>query len=668
MIKKNNKENKIVDNYLVCLLISALLLFGMKFTLSYFRYDSPDEVALIVPTCADVTLYIVMFIRCIVPSVSLCLIYCYLVGKSKIYNIREYIKIFVCVFSAVIIFRTKSVVDCFEVNIGKETGYIKLYVRDGLAFPTVELVDVFSYVITWGLLLSILAWMLNPKFLVKKTSTVVRRVSIICFYPIMLISSMFLFVGNWILKTFGTITADKLIFQIRSSQEGVNSEFIKLFFIQCLFPAIIISIIITLLCLDFFIKGNGLWELLHRIKVNNYVIVCILFILPIIVAGYYLKELSDNICLDEYIRACQNNSHFIDDNYVDPLSTSIVFSKGKRNLIYIYLESMENSFLSQNEGGMLEVNLIPELQVIAENNIYFSNTNSHGGAISVIGTDWTIAAMVSQSAGVPLLIPIDGNMYGEYDTFMPGTVSLGDILNKEGYNQTLIVGSDSKFGGRKNLYEQHGNYKILDLYTAWEDGTVPYGRVVEWGFEDKILYEYAKKELDILSSKNKPFNLTILTVDTHHPSGYQCELCESEYRNAYWNSIRCASRQVESFLNWLKEQEYYDDTTIVIVGDHPSMSADVSNNMKAGYVRTTYNAFINSACNSENTHNRLFTNWDMFPTTLAAMGATIEGNKLGLGVNLFSNQPTLLEKYEISDINRELSGKSKLYDELLFGK
>ena len=50
------------------------------------------------------------------------------------------------------------------------------------------------------------------------------------------------------------------------------------------------------------------------------------------------------------------------------------------------------------------------------------------------------------------------------------------------------------------------------------------------------------------------------------------------------------------------------------------------------------------------------------------MGATIEGNKLGLGVNLFSNQPTLLEKYEISDINRELSGKSKLYDELLFGK
>ena len=58
----------------------------------------------------------------------------------------------------------------------------------------------------------------------------------------------------------------------------------------------------------------------------------------------------------------------------------------------------------------------------------------------------------------------------------------------------------------------------------------------------------------------------------------------------------------------------------------------------------------------------------MFPTTLAAMGATIEGNKLGLGVNLFSNQPTLLEKYEISDINRELSGKSKLYDELLFGK
>ena len=45
-----------------------------------------------------------------------------------------------------------------------------------------------------------------------------------------------------------------------------------------------------------------------------------------------------------------------------------------------------------------------------------------------------------------------------------------------------------------------------------------------------VLYERAKKE----SEKNylkkiKPFNLTMLTVDTHFPNGYICDLCENKY-------------------------------------------------------------------------------------------------------------------------------------------
>ena len=35
--------------------------------------------------------------------------------------------------------------------------------------------------------------------------------------------------------------------------------------------------------------------------------------------------------------------------------------------------------------------------------------------------------------------------------------------------------------------------------------------------------------------------------------------------------------------------------------------------------------------------NRQFTHMDMYPTTLAAMGFNIEGNKLALGTNLFSD-------------------------------
>ena len=49
----------------------------------------------------------------------------------------------------------------------------------------------------------------------------------------------------------------------------------------------------------------------------------------------------------------------------------------------------------------------------------------------------------------------------------------------------------------------------------------------------------------------------------------------------------------------------------------------------------------------------------MFPTTLAAMGVTIEGDRLALGVNLFSDEQTLTEQYGRKGLDKELMKKSK---------
>ena len=53
----------------------------------------------------------------------------------------------------------------------------------------------------------------------------------------------------------------------------------------------------------------------------------------------------------------------------------------------------------------------------------------------------------------------------------------------------------------------------------------------------------------------------------------------------------------------------------------------------------------------------------MFPTTLASLGVEIEGNKLGLGVNLFSKEKTLLEKLSFKYLNNELTKNSIYYNE-----
>ena len=63
--------------------------------------------------------------------------------------------------------------------------------------------------------------------------------------------------------------------------------------------------------------------------------------------------------------------------------------------------------------------------------------------------------------------------------------------------------------------------------------------------------------------------------------------------------------------------------------------------------------------------NRLFTTLDFFPTILASLGASIEGNRLALGVNLFSDEQTLSEKYGYETLFAELEKKSIFYNQNL---
>ena len=87
------------------------------------------------------------------------------------------------------------------------------------------------------------------------------------------------------------------------------------------------------------------------------------------------------------------------------------------------------------------------------------------------------------------------------------------------------------------------------------------------------------------------------------------------------------------------------------------------------YDRKVYNAFINLPegldISYEKTHYREFCTMDMFPTTIAALGASIEGDKLGLGTNLFSDEKTLVERFGIEQLNQELMNKSTFYDMLM---
>lgn len=476
---------------------------------------------------------------------------------------------------------------------------------------------------------------------------------------LLLIAGLCFFLARWYTSVYGDTGFDSIVYTLTNGVSGVQSGLVLRGVAGGVLPAVLFTAAAWALLFFRPRKGREMkfWPFPKTVsRITALVLSLVMIVHAAVSTG-----------LPVYIYGMFVESPLFEEKYVDPDSVDIAFPEEKRNLIYIYLESMETTYLSKELGGGEDVNLIPELYELAAQNINFSDNGDVGGFLPVNGATWTIAAMVAHTAGVPLKTPpgISENDYGQDNGgFLPGITSITDILDREGYYQTLMVGSVASFGGRKQYYSQHGAEYIYELTTARKDGIVPGDYFVWWGMEDKYLFEYAKQELLKISQKDQPFAFSMLTVDTHHIGGYKCEYCQDVHEEQYENVMSCSSKQVAAFVEWLRQQDFYDNTTIVITGDHPSMdNGYFERNVDEDYTRRIYNCFINSAVDTQHSKNRQFSALDMFPTTLAAMGCRIEGEKLGLGVNLFSGQPTLIETMGYERFDHQLALDSDYYAE-----
>ena len=365
---------------------------------------------------------------------------------------------------------------------------------------------------------------------------------------------------------------------------------------------------------------------------------------------------------NEYIDTQFNKAKIFEKEYVNPKEVELTFPEKKRNLIYIYVESLENSALSIEHGGVEKVSYIPNLEKLALENTNFSNSQTLGGGYATYGSTWTIAGMISQSAGIPLKVSASkANSYVS-NNYMTGAYSIGDVLRDNGYRNYFILGEESSFAGADAYYRQHGSYERFDYNWAKKEKLIPQDYYEWWGFEDKKLFEFSKKKLSEISESDEPFNFVIETMDTHFMDGYVDSSCKTKFKENYANAYYCSDQMISSFVKWVQEQDWYDNTTIIISGDHLTMRKGFFVSNDTSYERTVYNVFINPAKEPLYTKNRKFNTIDMYPTTLASLGVEIEGDRLGLGTNLFSDKKTLIERTSLEYVESELSKSSDFYN------
>lgn len=462
-------------------------------------------------------------------------------------------------------------------------------------------------------------------------------------------SALLFFSAEWYMRNYGDTGFDSVLFTLFSNMNGVSEGLLFSFLIQGALPAVAVTAIPLSLLYLFEIPRVKLWQ-------KN--------VFTVFLSALFVFLAGTRVNLPGYIHRAMNKTTVYEDYYVVPTEDIISFPEKKRNLVYIFLESMESTYQSKDEGGALSENVIYELTELAKQNTNFSHNSGVGGFLSPEGTGWTVAGLVSQTSGIPLKASsgaLENNEYGEKE-FLPGVVTLSDILSKNGYNQTVMFGSKASFANRDTYFATHSTESILDLSTAKADGIVPDDYYVWWGMEDYYLFDYAKDKIKELSRKNAPFSFTLLTADTHFPDGYKCSECGDEYEEQYDNVIACSSKQVYSFVKWLKRQSFYKDTVIVICGDHLSMDYQyIKRNVPDDYDRRVYNCIINSAVDTDNSSERTFTSLDLFPTVLASLGCEIDGDRLGLGTNLFSERQTLAEEMGYDEFEHQILFSSDYY-------
>ncbi len=467
---------------------------------------------------------------------------------------------------------------------------------------------------------------------------------------LMLLADVLIMLTVWLGRNYVRVEFDQFLFQIKTTSEGVYGGLLSSALIQVGLFSLLLILAESWLYLRLTGRHQGLFIQKH--------------ILPVTAAALAVSLLvcGTQVHLFSFVKAGSGRSDLIQSRYVKPERSILHFPAKKRNLVYIFLESMESTFADPAAGEMITDCYIPELAALAEENVNFSHTDGLGGALSYPGTTWTAAAMVAQTAGVPVKVSLEADAYGGGDVFLPGVVSIGEILEEQGYSQVLLLGSNADFHGREVYFTEHGNYEILDTDALKKAGRLAEDYEVWWGFEDEILFSYAREELTRLGEAGTPFNFTMLTADTHFPDGYPCRLCGDRYDIPYANVLACSSKQVADFIAWIREQPFYENTTIVISGDHLTMDGGFMEDIDPEYTRTVYDCFINAAVEPVREKDRRFGTFDLFPTTLAALGVRIDGGRLALGTDLFSGRETLTEELGYDFLAEELQKQSDFYN------
>ncbi|MGX7132334.1 LTA synthase family protein [Enterococcus songbeiensis] len=266
---------------------------------------------------------------------------------------------------------------------------------------------------------------------------------------------------------------------------------------------------------------------------------------------------------------------YVKNHYAEPNDDTFGIAKGK-NVIYVHLESTQQFLIDyklKDENGV-EHEVMPFINSLYHNNSTFSFDNFFHQVKAGKTSD---AETLLENSLFGLNQGALFTQLGGKNTFEAAPAILDQTA---GYSSAVFHGNAGNFWNRNETYKRLGyqNFFDAEYYDVNDENSFQYG------LHDKPFFQQSVQYLEHLQ---QPFYTKFVAVSNHYPysqftndeAGFPMANTSDETINGYFATANYLDKAVEEFFNYLKASGLYENSVIVLYGDHYGISNSRNKNL-----------------------------------------------------------------------------------------
>ncbi|MCM3002472.1 LTA synthase family protein [Priestia koreensis] len=233
-------------------------------------------------------------------------------------------------------------------------------------------------------------------------------------------------------------------------------------------------------------------------------------------------------------------------------------AKGK-NVIVISMESTQSFVINQKVNGQ---EITPFLNQFIKESYYFNQFYHQTGQGKTSDAEFLVDNSLYPLGRGSVFFTHAGNKYYATPT----------ILKRHGYYSAVLHANNKSFWNRDMMYPQFG----YDRFFSLSDYDVTPENSVGWGLKDIPFFDQSTEYLRYMP---QPFYAKFITLTNHFPFQLGVEdqyiapyTSESKTLNRYFPTVRYTDEALKHFITKLKQDGLYDNSIIIIYGDHYGIS------------------------------------------------------------------------------------------------